>query len=311
MTNRPARYLRLWNVFLIGLLWLFVAPIAAQEPKGTANVDMENAYGSEQAYFAMGNGPASKPRPVELTVEAIDKELLETVRVVLVDSDATWYHHPIRLTDNIDLTRRQLARAIFNSIEKDPGLDGSRVINDNGELHLRYSRKGYQAYGKYLATVIKRLEGEAETLSQQRAEQRADELLETSNSDGSDFDVLMQTDDAFSDYHLWSASQLSNPQQRYQLEEQRAASLARQLRSEQGSSLVDITKLDKLEADLRASVKTAFHLRLSLQREQLDQAQQKLNASQSRLEQRAEQADAIIDRRVSELLAPQNSSLRQ
>lgn len=92
----------------------------------------------------------------------------------------------------------------------------------------------------------------------------------------------------------------------YDRGERKAAELATRLRTAKATN--NSHQVETLTAQLRQQVKSVFELRMQIQQAELDEAEASLSASRDRLAGRQRIADAIITRRVEELVSGQDMS---
>ena len=127
---------------------------------------------------AMESGIASgPPQPVKLDEASVAKALGAAGRVVLVVDDGTWYHHKLPISFD-DTARKHLAVAILKSL-KGNELQGDPIATLNYELHVRYSSKAHEQFGRFIPNVIVALEGPAKQRFEQHAVETTNLLLGT------------------------------------------------------------------------------------------------------------------------------------
>ncbi|TWU39534.1 hypothetical protein [Novipirellula artificiosorum] len=248
---------------------------------------------------------------------------LTGVGTLIVEQPETRLNWRLPLADDYEEgQRKRLAIAILRS-----GASVYRKMGFSAEtvLVVRYSRASLEKSGRHLPKVIELLQRFSDPdhtpddrdVSDQRDATRALEML------GLRYDENRRlVDDGRGETELWeeppgafdkriqeSVSVIEQLKRGYISAENQAAEFAVEVRGGLDPERADIGVGKEQREQLERLVAKAFELRLSLQRKQLADAEERLTATRKRLDRREDSAKSIIERRVDALLFRIDESL--
>ena len=152
--------------------------LGSSTESGTSSLTFPSSLVEPRFLDVGGFGPASPHEKEQVAPELrpLTKILAKTQTLVLVVDDSLWEHY--RLPGSFDeVSFKQLAGAILKALG--PEADSKNLLRDNysAELHVRFTGKRYEEFGKNIPGVIELLKKSADVREQAKADAVTRELL--------------------------------------------------------------------------------------------------------------------------------------